>query len=35
MIAIIGIPYGNYAHYTLHRSFLPIYGITVIRSLSF
>ena len=35
MIAIIGIPYRNYTHYTLLRSCLPIYEIAIIRSLSF
>ena len=35
MIAIIEICYRNYAHYTLYRSCLPIYGIAIIRSLSF
>ena len=33
MIAIIGIR--NYTHYTLYRSCLPIYGIAIVRSLSF
>ena len=35
MIAIIGIRYRNYAHYTLYWSCLLIYGIAIIRSLSF
>ena len=35
MIATVGVCYGNYAHYTLYRSCLPIYGIAIIRSLSF
>ena len=35
MIAIVGIPYRNYAHYTLYRSCLPIYGIAIVRLLSF
>ena len=35
MIAIIGILYRNYAHYTSYRSCLPIYGIAIVRSLSF
>ena len=35
MIAIIGICYRNYTHYTLYRSCLPIYGIAIARSLSF
>ena len=35
MIAIVGISYRKYAHYTLYRSCLPIYGIAIIRSLSF
>ena len=30
-----GIRYRNHTHYTLYRSFLPIYGITIVRSLSF
>ena len=30
-----GIRYGNYTDYTLYRSCLPIYGITIIRSQSF
>ena len=35
MIAIVGIGYRNYTLYTLYRSCLPIYGIPIIRSLSF
>ena len=35
MIAIVGICYRNFANYTLYRSCLPIYGIAIIRSLSF
>ena len=35
MIAIIGICYRSYGHYTLYRSCLPIYGIAIVRSLSF
>ena len=35
MIAIIGIRYRNYVHYTLYSSCLPIYGIAIIRSLPF
>ena len=35
MIANVGIRYRNYAHDTLHRSCLLIYGITIIRSLAF
>ena len=35
MTAIIGIIYRNYTHNTLYRSCLPIYGIAIIRSLSF
>ena len=35
MIAILGIRYRNYTHYALDRSCLPIYGIAIIRSLSF
>ena len=35
MIAIVGIRYKNYALYTLYRSCLPIYGIAIIRLLSF
>ena len=35
MIAVVGIHYRNYTHYTLYRSCLPIYGIDIIRSLSF
>ena len=35
MIAIVRIRYIKYAHYTLYRSFLPIYVIAIIRSLSF
>ena len=34
-IAIVGILYRNYAHYTLYRSCLPLYGITIVRSLWF
>ena len=34
VIAIVGIRYRNYAHYTLYRSCLPIYGIAINRSLS-
>ena len=34
MITIVGIPYRNYAHYTLYRSCLPIYGIAIVRLLS-
>ena len=30
MIAIIGIRYRNYVHYTLYRSCLLIYGIAII-----
>ena len=35
MIAITGIRYRKYTHYTLYRSCLPIYGIAIIRSRSF
>ena len=28
MIAIVGLCYRYYTHYTLYRSCLPIYGIT-------
>ena len=35
MIAIIGIRYRIYTHYTLYMSCLPIYGIAIIRLLSF
>ena len=35
MITIVRIRYRNYAHYTLDRSFPPIYGIATVRSLSF
>ena len=35
MIAIGGIRYRSYTHYTLYRSCLPIYGIGIIKSLSF
>ena len=35
MIAIVGICYRNYTHSTLYKSCLPIYGIAIIRSLSF
>ena len=35
MIAIIGICYRNYTHHTLYRSCLLIYGIAIIRLLSF
>ena len=35
MIAIVRIRYRNYAHYALYRTYLPIYGIAIIRSLSF
>ena len=34
MVAIVGIHYKNYIHYTLYKSCLPIYGIAIIRSLS-
>ena len=33
MIAIVGVCYRNYAHYTLYRSCLLIYGIAIVRSL--
>ena len=33
--AIMGIRYRNYTNYTLYRSCLLIYGIAIIRSLSF
>ena len=35
MIAIVGVRYRNYTHFTLYRSCLPIYGIAIVRSLSF
>ena len=35
MITFVGIHYRNYAYYTLHRSCLPIYGITIVKLLSF
>ena len=35
MVAIIGIHYRNYAHYTIYRSCLPIYGIAIIRPVLF
>ena len=35
MIAIVGFRYRNYAHDTLYRSCLLIYGIVIVRSLSF
>ena len=35
MIAIVGICYINYAHYSLYRSCLPIYGIAIVRLLLF
>ena len=35
IIAIVGILYRKYAYYTLYRSRLPIYGIAIVRSLSF
>ena len=35
MITIVGISNRNYAHYALYRSCLPIYELTIIRSLSF
>ena len=35
MIAIIGICYKNYAHYTSYRSCLPNYGMVIVRSISF
>ena len=35
MIAIIGIRYRNYTHYTKYRSCLPIHVIAIVRSLSF
>ena len=34
MITIVGIRYRNYAHYTLYRSYLPIYEIAVVKLLS-
>ena len=35
MIVIVRIRYRNYAHYTLYRSCLLLYGITIVRLLSF
>ena len=35
MIAVVGIHYRNYTHYTLCRSCLLIYDIAIVRSLSF
>ena len=35
MITIVGICYRNHTHYTLYRSCLLIYGIAIIRLLSF
>ena len=35
MIAIVGILYRDYTHYTLYRSCLLIHRIAIIRSLSF
>ena len=35
MIAILGIRYRSYAHYTLCRSCPPIYRIPIVRLLSF
>ena len=35
MKMIVGIRYRNYTHYILYRSCLPIYGIAIVRSLSF
>ena len=35
MIAILGIRYRNYAHYTLDRNCLLLYGIAIVRSISF
>ena len=35
MIVTVGICYRNHAHYTLYRSCLPIYGLAIVRSLSF
>ena len=35
MITFVGICYRNYTRYTLYRSFLPISGMAIIRSLSF
>ena len=35
MITIVGIRYSNYAHYTLYGSCPLIYGIRIIRLLSF
>ena len=34
MIAIVGIHYKDYTH-ILYRSYLPIYGVAIITSLSF
>ena len=35
MIAIIGFRYRKNTHYTLYGSCLPIYGITIMKSLLF
>ena len=35
MIILVGIHYGNDTQYTLCRSCVPIYGISVVRSPSF
>ena len=35
MIAIVGIRYRSDPHYTLYRSHLLIYGIAIVRLLSF
>ena len=35
MIAIVGFRYRNYPHSILYRSCLPIYGIAIVRLLSF
>ena len=35
MITIVGIRYRNYTHYTLYSSCLLIYGIAIVRLISF
>ena len=35
MIAIVGIRYRNYTHYTLYRTCVPLYGIAIVRLLQF
>ena len=35
MIAKVGIRYRNYTQYILYKIYLPIYGIIIVRALSF